>query len=60
MGARAALDAMPGKQMAIDTELRSGTSDGIEARARRRILVRESQFYGTMDGAMKFVKREFC
>ena len=51
---------MPGKQMAIDTELRSGTSDGIEARARRRILVRESQFYGTMDGAMKFVKREFC
>ncbi|HET7544006.1 MAG TPA: flagellar biosynthesis protein FlhA [Polyangiaceae bacterium] len=56
VGARFALDAMPGKQMAIDAELRSGAIDGNEARARRRILVRESQFYGAMDGAMKFVK----
>jgi type III secretion protein V len=56
VGARFALDAMPGKQMAIDAELRSGAIDGSEARARRRILVRESQFYGAMDGAMKFVK----
>jgi type III secretion protein V len=56
VGARFTLDAMPGKQMAIDAELRSGTIDGSEARRRRRILVRESQFYGAMDGAMKFVK----
>jgi len=56
VGARFALDAMPGKQMAIDAELRSGAIDGSEARARRRLLVRESQFYGAMDGAMKFVK----
>jgi type III secretion protein V len=56
VGARFALDAMPGKQMAIDAELRSGAIDGAEARVRRRSLVRESQFYGAMDGAMKFVK----
>jgi len=56
VGARFALDAMPGKQMAIDAELRSGAIDGNEARARRRALVRESQFCGAMDGAMKFVK----
>jgi len=56
VGARFALDAMPGKQMAIDAELRSGTIDGNEARRRRRQLQRESQFYGAMDGAMKFVK----
>ncbi len=56
VGARFVLDAMPGKQMAIDAELRSGTIDGVEARRRRRTLQRESQFYGAMDGAMKFVK----
>ncbi len=56
VGARFVLDAMPGKQMAIDAELRSGTIDGNEARRRRRTLSRESQFYGAMDGAMKFVK----
>ncbi|MCA9589137.1 MAG: FHIPEP family type III secretion protein [Myxococcales bacterium] len=56
VGARFVLDAMPGKQMAIDAELRSGTIDGNEARRRRRTLARESQFYGSMDGAMKFVK----
>ena len=56
VGARFVLDAMPGKQMAIDAELRSGTIDGNEARRRRRALSRESQFYGSMDGAMKFVK----
>jgi type III secretion protein V len=56
VGARFALDAMPGKQMAIDAELRSGAIDGNEARRRRRQLQRESQFYGAMDGAMKFVK----
>jgi type III secretion protein V len=56
VGARFVLDAMPGKQMAIDAELRSGAIDGNEARRRRRALARESQFYGAMDGAMKFVK----
>jgi len=56
VGARFVLDAMPGKQMAIDAELRSGGIDGSEARRRRRLLQRESQFYGAMDGAMKFVK----
>jgi type III secretion protein V len=56
VGARFTLDAMPGKQMAIDAELRSGGIDGNEARRRRRQLSRESQFYGAMDGAMKFVK----
>jgi type III secretion protein V len=56
VGARFALDAMPGKQMAIDAELRAGGIDGAEARRRRRVLQREGQFYGAMDGAMKFVK----
>ncbi|HEY3236088.1 MAG TPA: flagellar biosynthesis protein FlhA [Polyangiaceae bacterium] len=56
VGARFALDAMPGKQMAIDAELRSGSIDGAEAKRRRGSLARESQFYGAMDGAMKFVK----
>ena len=56
VGARFALDAMPGKQMAIDAELRAGSIDHHEAQQRRRTLSRESQFYGAMDGAMKFVK----
>jgi type III secretion protein V len=56
VGARFTLDALPGKQMAIDAELRAGTIDGPEAAARRRALGRESQFYGAMDGAVKFVK----
>jgi type III secretion protein V len=56
VGARFVLDAMPGKQMAIDAEVRAGTLDGNEARRRRRLLSRESQFYGSMDGAMRFVK----
>jgi type III secretion protein V len=56
VAARFALDAMPGKQMAIDAELRAGSIDGGEAKRRRRVLQRESQFYGAMDGAMKFVK----
>ena len=56
VGARFALDAMPGKQMAIDAELRAGGIDGQEAKRRRHQLARESQFYGAMDGAMKFVK----
>ena len=56
VAARFTLDAMPGKQMAIDAELRAGSIDVAEARRRRRSLARESSFYGAMDGAMKFVK----
>ncbi len=56
VGARFTLDAMPGKQMSIDAELRSGAISQDEARRRRATLERESQFYGAMDGAMKFVK----
>jgi type III secretion protein V len=47
---------MPGKQMAIDADLRNGGISGAEAKIRRRQLELESQFYGAMDGAMKFVK----
>jgi type III secretion protein V len=56
VAARFALDAMPGKQMAIDGEVRSGTLDAETARKRRGELERESQLYGAMDGAMRFVK----
>ena len=56
VSARFALDAMPGKQMAIDAEQRSGAIDADTARARRTDLERESQLYGAMDGAMRFVK----
>jgi type III secretion protein V len=56
VAARFALDAMPGKQMAIDGELRSGAIDAEAARQRRTDLERESQLYGAMDGAMRFVK----
>ncbi len=56
VGARFTLDAMPGKQMSIDAELRSGALSQDEARKKRTMLQRESQFYGAMDGAMKFVK----
>ncbi|MFI5305946.1 MAG: flagellar biosynthesis protein FlhA, partial [Polyangiales bacterium] len=56
VGARFTLDAMPGKQMAIDADLRAGSLDPDGARRRRRLLEREGQFYGAMDGAMKFVK----
>ena len=56
VGARFALDALPGKQMAIDAELRAAAIDAGEARRRRRDLERESHFYGAMDGAVKFVK----
>ncbi len=56
VAARFTLDAMPGKQMAIDADLRAGTVDVDEARRQRIALQRESQLYGSMDGAMKFVK----
>jgi type III secretion protein V len=56
VAARFTLDAMPGKQMSIDAELRAGHIDHNEARRRRAALARESQLFGSMDGAMKFVK----
>ncbi|AKM31262.1 EscV/YscV/HrcV family type III secretion system export apparatus protein [Pandoraea faecigallinarum] len=56
VGARFSLDGMPGKQMSIDGDLRAGTIDAAEAKRLRRVVQKESQFYGAMDGAMKFVK----
>ncbi|MEB3196904.1 MAG: flagellar biosynthesis protein FlhA [Candidatus Sericytochromatia bacterium] len=56
VGARFTLDAMPGKQMAIDADLNAGLITETEARQRRAVIQRESDFYGTMDGASKFVR----
>lgn len=56
VAARFTLDAMPGKQMAIDADLNSGMITDTEARQRRRDIQREADFYGAMDGASKFVK----
>nr|WP_232104086.1 type III secretion system export apparatus subunit SctV [Pseudomonas carnis] len=56
VAARFSLDAMPGKQMSIDSDLRAGLIDGVQARDKREQLSRESQLFGAMDGAMKFVK----
>ncbi|OIO60798.1 MAG: EscV/YscV/HrcV family type III secretion system export apparatus protein [Verrucomicrobia bacterium CG1_02_43_26] len=56
VAARFTLDAMPGKQMSIDADMRAGVIDVDQARARRSILEKENQLYGAMDGAMKFVK----
>jgi flagellar biosynthesis protein FlhA len=58
VAARFTLDAMPGKQMAIDADLNSGLINDTEAKARRRIIQREADFYGAMDGASKFVKAD--
>lgn len=56
VAARFSLDAMPGRQMAIDADLRAGAINAQEAHDRRRGLQRESQLYGALDGALKFVK----
>jgi flagellar biosynthesis protein FlhA len=56
VAARFSLDALPGKQMAIDADLSSGLIDEAEARRRRRQLEEETGFYGAMDGAAKFVR----
>jgi flagellar biosynthesis protein FlhA len=56
VGARFTLDAIPGKQMAIDADLSAGLIDDAEARRRRNELELESSFYGSMDGASKFVR----
>jgi flagellar biosynthesis protein FlhA len=56
VAARFSLDAMPGKQMAVDADLSAGLIDDNEARTRRKRIAQESDFYGAMDGASKFVK----
>ncbi|QXE27133.1 type III secretion system export apparatus subunit SctV [Chlamydia buteonis] len=56
VAARFRLDAMPGKQMAIDADLRAGMIDAQQARDKRGMIQKESELYGAMDGAMKFIK----
>lgn len=56
VAARFTLDAMPGKQMAIDADLNAGLIDDSQARERRESVSREAEFYGSMDGASKFVR----
>ena len=56
VGARFSLDGMPGKQMSIDGDMRAGIIDAQEAKRQRGLVQKESQLYGAMDGAMKFVK----
>ncbi len=56
VAARFTLDAMPGKQMAIDADMNAGLITENEARERRALIAREAEFYGAMDGASKFVK----
>jgi len=56
VAARFTLDAMPGKQMAIDADLNAGLIDDLEAKRRRREIAEEADFYGSMDGASKFVR----
>src|SRR5205085_9984900 len=56
VSARCALDALPGKQMAIDGELSAGMIDEKQAKERRLTVQREADFYGAMDGASKFVR----
>ena len=56
VAARFTLDAMPGKQMAVDADLNAGIITSDEAKARRKDLSKEGEFYGAMDGAAKFVK----
>ena len=58
VSARFTLDALPGKQMAIDAELNAGAIDEVTAAARRRKVQKEADFYGAMDGASKFVRGE--
>ncbi len=58
VAARFTLDAMPGKQMAIDADLNSGLINEDEAKKRRRKIQKEADFYGAMDGASKFIKND--
>lgn len=56
--ARFTLDAMPGKQMSIDSDLNAGLIDEAEAKTRRKALASEAEFYGAMDGASRFTQRD--
>jgi len=56
--ARFTLDALPGKQMAIDADMNAGLIDELEARKRRQAIAREAEFYGAMDGAARFNQRD--
>jgi flagellar biosynthesis protein FlhA len=56
--ARFTLDAMPGKQMSIDSDLNAGLIDEVQARARRKDIANEAEFYGAMDGATRFTQRD--
>ncbi|WP_411905159.1 FHIPEP family type III secretion protein, partial [Salmonella enterica] len=56
VAARFSLDGMPGKQMSIDADLKAGIIDADAARERRSVLERESQLFGSFDGAMKLMK----
>src|SRR6266849_5424435 len=58
VAARFTLDALPGKQMAIDADINAGTIDEKEARARRAKITQEAEFYGAMDGAARFSQRD--
>src|SRR6202050_1876265 len=58
VAARFTLDALPGKQMAIDADLNAGLIDEAQARARRAQIAREAEFYGAMDGAARFSQRD--
>src|SRR2546430_13281042 len=56
--ARFTLDAMPGKQMSVDSDLNAGLIDEVEAKRRRKALATEAEFYGAMDGASRFTHRD--
>lgn len=58
VAARFSLDGMPGKQMSIDGDLKAGAITAEEAKEKRSVLERESQLYGSFDGAMKFIRAE--
>jgi flagellar biosynthesis protein FlhA len=58
VSARFTLDALPGKQMAIDADLNAGAIDEKTARSRRELITREAEFYGAMDGAARFSQRD--
>ena len=58
VSARFTLDALPGKQMAIDADLNAGIIDERSARSRRELITREAEFYGAMDGAARFSQRD--
>src|SRR5271170_7692995 len=58
VAARFTLDALPGKQMAVDAEMNAGMIDEVQARSRRELIAKEAEFYGAMDGAARFSQRD--